>query len=310
MRANLEGNLVARRAAAADRARLSPTADSFIDLGLDEVRLHRTRAAIETLSRVGQSDFPQDASVMNSWALRERATYHHELGEYDAQLEAARQGQQQWPADGAFFTQEAGALIALGRLAEVEAVFTRCERAPLRSGGLGSLLDHAARELAAHGHAEVARAVAIRASSWYRDRIDAGNTSPALRSAYAGMLYLAGDCDRAVAMRRAMLHETPDNLSVQSAYATELVLCGGSPAQARRIADSLAKVNHPFLRGDHLFYRARILAALGDGDGAVRALQAAFRQGRPWYHPWMHLDYTWDPIRSFPAFVEWMTPKG
>jgi len=59
-----------------------------------------------------------------------------------------------------------------------------------------------------------------------------------------------------------------------------------------------------------LYQRARVLAALGDGDGAVRALQAAFSQGRPWAGTEMHLDTAWNPIRSYPPFQEWMKPKG
>ena len=86
--------------------------------------------------------------------------------------------------------------------------------------------------------------------------------------------------------------------------------CGGSREEARKIADALAKVERPFLRGAHLYQRARILAALGDGEGAVRELQAAFAKGNAWNGSAMHLDACWDPIRTHPAFVEWVKPKG
>ena len=86
--------------------------------------------------------------------------------------------------------------------------------------------------------------------------------------------------------------------------------CGGSREEARKIADALAKVERPYLRGANLYQRARILAALGDGEGAVRELQAAFAKGNAWNGGAMHLDTCWDPIRTYPAFVEWVKPKG
>jgi hypothetical protein len=43
---------------------------------------------------------------------------------------------------------------------------------------------------------------------------------------------------------------------------------------------------------------------------ATPAEQAAFSKGSPWNGSAMHLDSCWDPIRSYPPFVEWMRPKG
>jgi hypothetical protein len=87
-------------------------------------------------------------------------------------------------------------------------------------------------------------------------------------------------------------------------------VCGGSRDEAQRIADALAKADRPFQRGSDLCQRARAPAAPGDGEAAVRALQAAFVQGRGWPGAEMHLDSTWDPIRTYPPFQEFMKPKG
>ncbi len=111
-------------------------------------------------------------------------------------------------------------------------------------------------------------------------------------------------------IRRDLMREALDNLSYKGAYATALVACGGSRGEAKAIADSLAKVDRPYLRGEHLYQRARILAALGDADGGVRALQAAHAQGMRWPSIELHLDRCWDPIRNHPAFVDLMKPKG
>jgi hypothetical protein len=121
---------------------------------------------------------------------------------------------------------------------------------------------------------------------------------------------MSGDCRQALPIRRDLAQQAPDNLAYQGAYATALVSCGGSREEALKIANGLAKVERPYLRGANLYQRARILAALGDGEGAVRELQAAFAKGNPWNGGAMHLDTCWDPIRADPAFVEWLKPKG
>jgi tetratricopeptide (TPR) repeat protein len=245
-----------------------------------------------------------------TWFLSQRASVHHELGEYSEALADARLGQQHYPAESAFYTEEIAALVALGRVGEIDAVVARCERATLRSGSSGASLLAAARELAAHGHADLARAFAARAAAFYRDQIDAHKPTPGLRSAYATTLLLEGDCQQAIRIRRDLVQQVSGNLAYKGNLATALVACGGSRDEARAIADALVKVDRPYLRGEHLYERARILAALGDDQGAVRALQAAHAQGTRWPAVELHLDQCWDPIRGASAFVEMLKPKG
>jgi hypothetical protein len=124
------------------------------------------------------------------------------------------------------------------------------------------------------------------------------------------MLLRAGDCQQAIRIRRELAQQASGNLAYKGNLATALVACGFSRDEARAIADALAKVDRPFLRGEHLYERARILAALGDDQDAIRALQAAHAQGTRWPAVELHLDQCWDPIRRSPAFVEMLKPKG
>jgi hypothetical protein len=309
-RAIIDGNLPGARATAAEAARVSPTWVNLYQLGLYERATHHSRAAAEVFSRIRIADSPAELGPFSSWHLRIRAAVHHELGEYDTELELALLGQKSYPAEGSFFSQEAGALVALDRTRELDAAFARCEKAGTRSASLGPMLYHASRELAAHGHPGEAKAMAGRAAAWYKMRLDSVNPTPALRSSYANALTRAGDCPGGLAIRRELMKESPDSVSQQGSYAAALVFCSGSRDEARKIADALTKTDRPFLRGGHLFERARILAALGEGEPAMRALQASFAQGTGWSGTEMHLDFAWDPIRAYPPFVEWMKPKG
>jgi predicted Zn-dependent protease/TolB-like protein len=309
-RAHLNGDLVAARAASTELVRLAASPMTLYSHAAVERGLHHPRAALAALAQIRVEDCPGEAGPGNTWFLRDRATVHHELGEYNEELADARLGQQHYPGDAVFFGRETAALVALGRPGEIDAVIARCEQATLRSGSSGNTLRLAARELAAHGYSEEAKATAARAVTWFKDRLDAGKPTAGLRLSYANALLLAGDCREGLPIKRDLMQEAPGNLSYQGGYATALAGCGGSLDDARKIADALLKVDRPFVRGEHLYERARILAALGDGEGAVRALQAAQAQGTKWPSEELHLDSCWNPVRSHPAFVEAMKPKG
>ena len=310
VRAVVDGNLVGARAAGAELVRLAPSPMTFYSKALVERGLHHPGAAMAVLAEIRVEDSPAEAGPGGSWFLSDRAAIHHELGEYSEELADAKLGQQHYPADGAFFVEEIAALVALGRVGEIDAVIARCEKATLRTGSTGATLFAAARELAAHGYGDAAKAMAVRTAAWYKNQLDTRKPTPGLRASYANALVRAGECQQAVMIRRDLMREAPGNLGYQSAYATALVECGGSRDEARAIADELARTGLPYIRGGHLYERARVLAALGDAENAVKALQAANAQGWRWNSLDLHRDTCWNPIRSHPAFVEAMKPKG
>ena len=87
-------------------------------------------------------------------------------------------------------------------------------------------------------------------------------------------------------------------------------------AVERRLAELLGPVAGKLHTGrsrndqaatDTRLYLLEQMAAL---DLAVRELQAAFAKGNAWNGNAMHVDACWDPIRTYPPFVEWLKPKG
>jgi tetratricopeptide (TPR) repeat protein len=308
-RARHDGDLGGELQAYTEAARLSPTPFTLHAVAAAESYMHHPRAALEVWSRIRVADSPAEFGPAASYFLTDRATLYHEVGEYEKQLETARLGQQHYPADGVFFSHEVGAMVALGRVTELDAVMARAERSTLRSGSVGAVLYHSTRELSAHGHADAARAMASRAATWHQNRLEAREPTPQLRRTYALALLLAGECRQALAIGRDLVRQEPDSLDALGTHATVLASCG-SRAEAQTIAEDLARLSRPFQPGEHLYQRARVLAALGDGDGAVRALQAAFAQGKRWRSTEMHLDVAWNAIRRSPPFVELMKPKG
>lgn len=118
--------------------------------------------------------------------------------------------------------------------------------------------------------------MARRAVTKYRQAIGE-KQAPTLgdRAALADALWLSGEFQEAMKITETLTREAPDNL----AYAGQLGVLAASLGQvdrARRIADDLQRVSRKFLRGAHLYARARVLAALGDSDGSMSAFNAAF----------------------------------
>jgi tetratricopeptide (TPR) repeat protein len=309
MRGFLDGSWAVQLAAIREAARLVPTPWTLYRWGVTERRARRPHAALEALSRIRPGDTPAELGPQTGHYLHYRAMVHHQLGHYDEELEDVLLGQRHYPADGWSYVDEVGALVGLGRLTELEAVIARAERAALRSGSVGAVLFRASRELDVHGHPEAARAMAVRAAAWYASRAGTVTPTTVFRRAHADALLNGGDCKRGVASWRDLALEAPDNLLYRGNYATARLVCGGDRYEARRTVDALAKQDRPGVHGLHLFQSARILAALGDADAAVRALHASFARGWGFGHDDLHADYAWMPILHHPGFQAWLNPK-
>lgn len=106
-----------------------------------------------------------------------------------------------------------------------------------------------------------------------------------------------------------LVGEEPDDLSGRGSMGVAAARVG-QIAVARRCEVFLAQVNRPYLLGEHQYQRARVLAALGEGDGAVAALTLAYGQGLSWSTLGIHRDIAFDPIRDYPPFKEFIKPKG
>lgn len=151
--------------------------------------------------------------------------------------------------------------------------------------------------------------MARRVAASRKASLDTGKPTPSQRASYAWLLWQAGECSQALGILKALMQEAPDNLSAQADYTIALVSCGRPRVEAQEIAEALIKVERPFLRGGPRFQRARIPGALGDREGAVSALRAAFAQGRGWpinLEP--HLHTAFEGFRDYPPLIELMKP--
>jgi tetratricopeptide (TPR) repeat protein len=308
LHAELDGRLLDVLAAVREMAALSEFPEDFnFALGLWETALNRPAEAIRALSSL-PADSPALNDMRDSARMVNLAEAYHMNRDYEGQLKVARKGQHRFPNVLELYSEEAGALAALGRLDDVEKAIEACEAT---QGGfvfrnLGSIILTAAAELCAHGHREASLKMAKRALAWYQAR------PPTEAAKSQGMLMLAlWRCERwadAKAIADARLAKKPDSIVLHGIVAM-LAARLGDLAQARRVEEELAALTRPCLYGEHTYQRACIAAQLGEKDRALALLRDAFAQGY-WFSTFVHTDMDLEPLWGYPPYEELMKPKG
>lgn len=250
----------------------------------------------------------------------------HELGEHEKELKEARRGRGIYPDLLNLRAYEARALVALGRLDEVDRLVDEILAMPSRwgypscclsRGTPGYVMLSATEELRAHGHREASLKMAGRSVEWYRSRTGEEAEREDTRSGLGDSLYQAERWEEAESVFGALAAEHPDNIDYKGRLGA-LAARRGDRAEALRIAEELRCLDRPFLYGNQIFRSARIIALLGDKERAFALLREAVAQGsgseeeRESYGYGFIYAHSMDleSLRGYPPFEELIKPKG
>lgn len=77
---------------------------------------------------------------------------------------------------------------------------------------------------------------------------------------------------------------------------------------ARGVDAPLEAWDEPYIRGQHLYWRAVIAARLGQKDRALSLLREAIARGVPYSQ--LHESEELRPLADYPPFLELIAPKG
>ena len=233
------------------------------------------------------------------------AESYHEAGLYDRELRTL-------VADGGGFPgdQLKGRLLrayaGLGKSAAAVAVADTMLRTESPDAGTASiaLVVTGAAEFRAHGDTITAARLIALARAWVLAHPSAPSSSN--RRMTDGVVLLAsGMTDSAIA-RFTTLAGDSTRLDA-AAYVALSRIARGDSARARVIADSLGKLQRPWLFGSHTFWQAVIVGALGKRDVAVDLLRQANHAGQPMY-TW-HYVGALQSLHGFPAFETLVRPE-
>jgi serine/threonine protein kinase len=303
-RGDLEAALKAARAAVA----LSPVGTARFGLVLSLESVNRPGEALAELDDVMRQGMPEATlSWPPVWGLR--TELYHMLGRHDEELKAAREGRARLPGALPLMEYEGRALAALGRMGEINALTDEILVQRVRAGSTpGDVLLTIAEELRAHGHAAEAAEITDRALAWYRVQ-----PAPVLARGWrkdleVSLLYLRERWAAAAAVWDSIPIDSArmvDRLGTSGVLAARL----GQADSARAISAELARLDGPRLNGQHMLWRARIAAVLGEKDSAVVLLHQALAEGVG-YGIWLHTDVDLEPLRDYKPYRELVRPKG
>ncbi|GJG89505.1 hypothetical protein tb265_46860 [Gemmatimonadetes bacterium T265] len=314
------------RAAEALLARSPGSAEVALVVAQSAVRINRPAAALAALDA---ADPARGLNLVSPWYWIYRGVALHELGRYEAELDAAGRGRRQFPQAPGVRLVAVRALAALGRVADVDRGLA--EDPQLGAGGsyrLEARVLAAERELRAHGHAaDAARvldtalarlglagpgaAAAVRADS--AQAADRGSASDGALY-HAELLYDAGRWDDARQIVAARATDTTD-LAGLGRLGT-IAARTGDRAAAARVDARLAAARGPYLFGRAALWRARIAALLGNRPTAVALLERAVSEGESMALPDrgvrganFHTDPDLAGLRGYAPFETLLAPR-
>ncbi|MCC6317087.1 MAG: protein kinase [Gemmatimonadaceae bacterium] len=166
-----------------------------------------------------------------------------------------------------------------------------------------------ALEFDAHGDSVTARQIAGQVTRWYAAQ-RGGRPDAFHRVTLGSALLVQGLVDSALQVfsRTGPTEPEPSSapLLTLAGYRGLALARKGDRAGAMAVADSLGALTRPWLFGNHTFWRAAIMAELGDREAAMTGLAEAYKQGVP--KSLWHASYPLRALRGYPPFEVALRP--
>jgi tRNA A-37 threonylcarbamoyl transferase component Bud32/TolB-like protein len=147
-------------------------------------------------------------------------------------------------------------------------------------------IERGAQEFRSHGDSTTASQLRDLARRWMSAH-PARSPTPD-RQSWEAVTFFAGGMLDSATVRFSSVARNPSRLEA-AGYLALIAVARGDRVRARAIADSLGTLQRRWLFGEHVFWRAAIMGALGERALAVELLQQAHREGQPmntWHaHP-------------------------
>ncbi len=272
--------------------------------GLSELKRNHPRAAVACLTQATDLP-PSHREISQLWWRTVLASAYHMLGEYETELKVASEGAREFPDILGFYSRQAAALAALGRVAELDRLVDETLALRARTGSAGAVMRIAATELRAHGYREAGLEMAQRAVAWYRERPAA--EAAGLEGSLLYALICAERWTEAKAIADAQLAKSPNDVDALGCVGT-LAARLDDPARARQVAAQLRDREPDCRGGDAVYWRACIVVQLGDAREGMALLKEAMARGFA-FNSGVHSDPDLEPLWGDPEFKEFIRPK-
>jgi tetratricopeptide (TPR) repeat protein/predicted Ser/Thr protein kinase len=278
-------------------------------IAVQSLALNRPKEAVAAFSAT-HYELRDSAFYARSWGFATLGMALHLLGEYEEELEILRRAREIYPDIFWLRANEARALVALGRLDDVEALINETLAASGSFGTPAGVMSHASLALRVHIGREEAIQMAERAVAWRRDELEGKTVADDWwgHSYMAGDLYAAERWQEAQGLFLQLASERPEDLEVKG-YLGVLAARLGEHDEARATLEDLRRLDRPYLFGNNTYWAACIAAQLGERERAVELIRQALAQGFR-VDMQLHTDMDLEPLHGYPPFEELRRPKG
>jgi hypothetical protein len=252
-----------------------------------------------------------DQGDLRGWAYywQDLAEAHHLLASHRPELAVAREANRRHPGSAVARLIQVRALAATGRIPELHATLDdvlASSAAPL----FGTLCREAAQELIAHARPADAIRVLDRGIAWFRQRISAVPDDDAAVRGLVRLLMIRGQDAEAADMLGALTPPTRAPGAVD--HFGQLALLAQRAAETGRADELLQRLEDrgvAFTRGRDAWWRAAVLGARGDCDGALDAMRAGLSRGIE-FGLELHHAHELHPLRSCAGWSALVRPRG
>jgi tRNA A-37 threonylcarbamoyl transferase component Bud32/tetratricopeptide (TPR) repeat protein len=288
--------------------KLTPNTGSIKYLiGLTAIRVNRPQEAVHVFTESRIRDHVGGRSY-HVWGFYAWANALHMLGEHRKELEVIRQAREFFPDNEYLRLYELLALVALGRLDEVNRVIDECKTLSDAREFQCLVVSRVAGELRVHGHWDASSKLVDRAAQLHEELGREESPSESDRSYVAGMLYSVECWEQARVLFERLSSDNPDDIDY-TGYLGCLAARRGDREAAARISAQLRQVKRPYLFGENTYWCACIAAQLGERERAMELLREAFAQGYE-FGAGLHRDMDLQPLWGYPPFEDLIRPKG
>jgi serine/threonine protein kinase len=274
-------------------------------LGLHAMRINRLEEAVDALKTLDPAE-----GWLKDWVgyWGQLTWANHMLENHRQELKEARRGRQQYPDSHSTLWYETRALIALGKLDEVNKRVEENFTFPPQGTWNPSIFMILAGEIMRfHGFIEESKSMFERAIQWLNNQPQEDSKTRTHRYRLLRALYGVELWDEAQDVCADLHVEYPESIYFLGRLGT-IAARQGNNEEAVRISEQLAQLDRPYLFGNHTLWQASIAAVLGEKEKAITLIKEALSQGQ--YYGSLHADLDFESLKDYPPFVELIKPIG
>lgn len=272
-------------------------------IGLCALRLNKPGMTVDTYTEIEYPYAKYSNYLMGAWRLSVLANALHLLGEYNKELVETRKGQQYYPNMFWFYEYEIRAYAAIGKIKEIEKIIEKCSSISSKSDTEGDVIMEAAVELRAHDHPQEGQKYAELAVEWFQNHPMDEQGIKYLGEAF----YQAGNYVEAKLIFQKLASEYPDKPEFIG-WLGVLAVRMGNNEDAVNYDEVLEKFKHPYLFGNHTYWRSRIAALMNEPERAVNLLNESFAQGNR-FGVYIHRNIDFESLKEYAPFQELIKVK-